>query len=147
MPYSGSTPFQVLNKHTHDALPDPRLLNPSLADAIVQVLQSALAKDPQRRFQSAQALGRAVQQVRPDARPDTPPRQGANQPPIAIVPPPGTSVTRQNTWHGQDFRDQPVEPLTPDYPSGPAPIGPGGITNLPTGRQGPPPLRPAAGRT
>ena len=69
VPYSGSTPFQVLMKHTNDALPDPRLLNPSLPVEIIQVLQSALAKDPQRRFQSAQALGRAVQHIPAQCRP------------------------------------------------------------------------------
>ena len=131
VPYSGSTPFQVLMKHTNDALPDPRLLNPTLPGEIVQVLQGALAKDPQRRFQSAQALGRAVQQVRPDAIPERAAQPGA---PIAVVPPPRTSVTRQNTWHGQDFRDQPVEPLAPEYPSGPAPFRTGNTSAPPSPR-------------
>ncbi len=139
VPYSGSTPFQVLMKHTNDALPDPRLLNPSLPGEIVQVLQGALAKDPQLRFQSAQALGRAVQLVRPDATPDLATRAGGNQPGIAIVPPPKPSITRQNTWHGEDFRDMPVEPAAPEYLSGPTPSRPGGITGVPPGR-----LRPSA---
>jgi serine/threonine protein kinase len=141
VPYSGSTPFQVLMKHTNDALPDPRLLNPSLPSEIVQVLQGALAKDPQRRFQSAQALARAVQQMRPDAAPGTPQRPGAGQPPISITRPPQSSITKQTTWHGQDFRDMPVEPLPQAFPSGPAPVGPGGITGGPFGGQGAPPPR------
>jgi serine/threonine protein kinase len=138
VPYSGSTPFQILMRHTNDALPDPRLLNPTLPGEIVQVLQGALTKDPQRRFQSAQALGRAVQQVRPDATPESAQRPGANQPPISVAPPPRGTFTKQTTWHGQDFRDAPVEPGAPEYPSGPTPTGPGGFTNAPTGRQGPP---------
>jgi serine/threonine protein kinase len=138
VPYSGSTPFQVLMKHTNDALPDPRLLNPNLPAEIIQVLQGALAKDPQRRFQSALALGRAVQQVRPDAVPDLPTRAGPNPPPIAVAPP-RPSATKQTTWHGQDFRDMPIEPVAPEYPSGPTPSRPGAITSMPTGRQGPPP--------
>jgi serine/threonine protein kinase len=137
VPYSGSTPFQVLMKHTNDALPDPRLLNPSLPSEIVHVLQVALAKDPQRRFQSAQALGRAVQQVRPDAVPDVLPPLGTNQPPISIMPPKPT-ITKQTTWHGQDFRDVPIEPGSPEFPSGPAPVGPGGFVGAPRDRQGPP---------
>ncbi len=140
VPYSGSTPFQVLMKHTNDALPDPRLLNPSLPGEIIQVLQGALAKDPQRRFQSAQALGRAVQQVRPDAVPDALPQTGANQPPISIAPPRPT-VSKRTTWHGQDFRDAPIEP---EFPSGPAPARPGGMTG-PTGRPVQPPGWASAG--
>ena len=128
-------------KHTNDALPDPRLLNPSLPGEIVQVLQSALAKDPQRRFQSAQALGRATQQVRLDALSDPSTRTGTTHPPISIVPPPISSATKQTTWHGQDFRDTPIVP-SPEFPSGPAPVGLGGITNAPTYHREPPPLPP-----
>jgi serine/threonine protein kinase len=62
VPYSGSTPLQVLVKHTTAPLPDPRTLNPSLPPGIAQVLQTALAKAPEERFQSAQALARAAQQ-------------------------------------------------------------------------------------
>jgi serine/threonine protein kinase len=61
VPYSGSTPLQVLLKHTTAPLPDPRTLNSILSLEMVQVLQTALAKDPNERFQSAQALGRAIQ--------------------------------------------------------------------------------------
>ncbi|HEY7356565.1 MAG TPA: protein kinase, partial [Ktedonobacterales bacterium] len=62
VPYSGSTPLQVLVKHTTAPLPDPRALTPGLPPGIVQVLQTALAKAPDERFQSAQALARAAQQ-------------------------------------------------------------------------------------
>jgi serine/threonine protein kinase len=61
VPYSGSTPLQILLKHTTAPLPDPRSLNPSLSLGMAQALQTALAKDPDERFQSAQALARAVQ--------------------------------------------------------------------------------------
>jgi len=67
VPYTGSTPFQVLMRHTTEPLPDPRQLNPNLPADVVSVLQRALAKDPTQRFQSAQALGRAIHQVGPDA--------------------------------------------------------------------------------
>src|SRR5215469_1889072 len=67
VPYTGSTPFQVLMRHTSEPLPDPRQLNPNLPPDIVSVLQMALAKDPNQRFQSAQALGSTICQVGPDA--------------------------------------------------------------------------------
>ncbi len=141
VPYSGSTPFEILMKHTNDALPDPRLLNPRLPGEMVQVLRTALDKDARRRFQSAQALGRAVQQVRPDMLPGpTAPRPpGAilpgGQPPAAVIGPPQASPTigSLGTWHGQDFRDTPSQPSLPGSPSGPAPSGPGGPPFVPPG--------------
>ncbi|HEU5368469.1 MAG TPA: serine/threonine-protein kinase, partial [Ktedonobacterales bacterium] len=88
VPYSGSTPLQVLVKHTTAPLPDPRTLAPSLPQGIVQVLQTALAKAPDERFQSAQALARAAQQALADAsaqpRSSTP---GWSQPSSQATPP------------------------------------------------------------
>src|SRR5215467_2118216 len=67
VPYTGSTPFQVLMRHTSEPLPDPLQINPNLPADVVSVLQRALAKDPNQRFQSAQELGRALQRVGSDA--------------------------------------------------------------------------------
>lgn len=67
VPYRGSTPFQVLMQHTYEPLPDPCQINPHLPADVVPVLQKALAKDPNQRFQSAQELGRAIQEIGPDA--------------------------------------------------------------------------------
>jgi serine/threonine protein kinase len=84
VPFSGTTPFQIIMKHTNELLPDPRTFNPALPHELLQVLKTALAKDPNRRFQSAQALGRAVQQVRPDIGPTAFP--GGALPPVAGFP-------------------------------------------------------------
>ncbi len=152
VPYSGTTPFQVLMKHTNDPLPDPRILNPSLPRETVQVLQTALEKDPRRRFQSAQALGRAVQQIRPDAAPGpqanrpggviipgAPLRPGPNQRPTPGARPTQPTQDGQGvSWHGQDFRDNPAGPL-PEFPSGPTPSRPGGTRPPPDRRTAPPP--------
>lgn len=63
VPFSGDTPLQVLLKHAYDPMPDPRQFQPNLPVELVQILQTALAKDPDARFASAQALEGAVQQV------------------------------------------------------------------------------------
>ncbi len=93
VPYSGSTPLEVLLKHTTAPLPDPRALNPALSLPLVQVLQTALAKDPDERFQSAQALGRAAQQALSDIsgqlRIST---AGWSQPVNPVPPPPAGAV-------------------------------------------------------
>ncbi|HEY7346670.1 MAG TPA: protein kinase [Ktedonobacterales bacterium] len=61
VPFSGSTPFEIMMKQAQDALQPARSLNPSLPREADGVLAMALAKDPDRRFQSASALLRAVQ--------------------------------------------------------------------------------------
>ena len=142
VPYTGSTPFQVLTKHVREPLPDPRLLNPGLPAELVQVLQSVLAKDPQQRFQSAQALGRAVQQARPNAIGDLPTRTSATQPPISRAPWPQSALPNLPTRPGQNFREKPVEPGSPEEgPGSPTPSRPGGvISELPDRWE--PPLPP-----
>ncbi len=84
VPYTGSTPLQVMLKRETEPLPDPRALNPSLSAQVVEVLQTALEKDPRFRFQSAQALGHAVQQIRLAEAPPT-------QPGVSISLPAGTA--------------------------------------------------------
>jgi hypothetical protein len=61
VPYSGSTPFEVMMKQANETLQPARSLNPSLPREVDGVLAMALAKDPNRRFQSAGSLLRAVQ--------------------------------------------------------------------------------------
>jgi serine/threonine protein kinase len=154
VPFSGTTPFQIIMKQSNEPLPDPRTFNPALPNELIQVLKTALAKDPDRRFQSAQALGRAVQQMRPDIGPAAlPGPQFGSPPPIsrsrpAPIPPdaPQTAPTerlneppeppRGQTWAGTSagtaFPPPPVSPpLTPTWAGSPA---------TPPGNQGPPPI-------
>lgn len=63
VPFSGDTPLQVLLKHAYAPLPDPRQFRADLPVEVVQMLQTALAKNPGARFASAQALGQAAQQA------------------------------------------------------------------------------------
>ena len=69
IPYSGSVPLQVLYKKAHEPLLDPRKYNPNLPAELADILQVALAKDSQKRFASAGALGDAVEQIMPHAVP------------------------------------------------------------------------------
>ena len=134
VPYSGSTPFQILLKHTNDQLPDPRAYNPHIPAEMVEVLRIALAKQVQNRFQSAQALARAVQRVLPAGAQGT----GASLPAVAILPPDASMLSNRDT-----ARPQPA-PDSEETRSGPAPsrltIGPQPIT--PTVSTTPPPVVP-----
>jgi serine/threonine-protein kinase len=63
LPYDADTPMGMVVKHIHDPLPRPRSVNPYLPDAIEAVIQRAMAKQPQDRFESVEALNRAYQQA------------------------------------------------------------------------------------
>ncbi len=71
VPFSGIAPLQGQLKHSAEPLPDLHHLNPSLPPGAIQIIEKALAKDPQQRFASAQALGHMLQEIRPDVAPDT----------------------------------------------------------------------------
>lgn len=55
-PYHADTPIGALIAHVTEPIPDVRALQPSLPADVQRVLERALAKDPQERYQSAGAL-------------------------------------------------------------------------------------------
>ena len=61
VPFSGESPFHVMLQQAHAPLPDPHQFQPSLPTGLIQTLQTALAIDPDARFESAEALWQAVQ--------------------------------------------------------------------------------------
>lgn len=65
LPYASTAPLEVLLKKARDPLPDPRSYHPGLPAELAEILQVALAKKPNQRFESAAALGQAVQQTMP----------------------------------------------------------------------------------
>lgn len=63
VPFSGDSPLEVLLKQCLAPVPDPRQFQPYLPIEAVQVLYTALEKDPGRRYESALAFWCAVQQL------------------------------------------------------------------------------------
>lgn len=65
LPFVDDTPTKVVLRHLHDPIPDPRFASPQrpIPDALVEVVQKALAKDPRERFQSADEMGEAIRRV------------------------------------------------------------------------------------
>jgi serine/threonine protein kinase len=61
VPFDADTPYGVIHKHINDPLPPPRQLRPDLPEALVQVLVTALAKDPGERYHSAGEMARALE--------------------------------------------------------------------------------------
>jgi serine/threonine-protein kinase len=56
LPFSGDTPYTLMYKHFNDAPPPPRLANPDLDPGVEAVILRALAKNPDDRYQSAEAM-------------------------------------------------------------------------------------------
>lgn len=63
VPYEGDTPFVIAIKHVNAPLPPPQSLNPAIPMSLVAVIEQALAKRPQDRFQTVGALIMAMQAV------------------------------------------------------------------------------------
>jgi len=63
LPFDGDLPISVVLKHIHDPPPSLGAVNPDLPAALDAVLQRALAKDPQERYQSAGAFLIAFQRA------------------------------------------------------------------------------------
>lgn len=60
LPYQADTPIGMIAAHMSQPVPDIRVLCPDLSAAVQQVIEKALAKDPNMRFQSAGELASAV---------------------------------------------------------------------------------------
>jgi serine/threonine protein kinase/uncharacterized protein YraI len=52
-PYTAPTPMAVVLKHINDPIPQVRMANPELPDAIQPIVEKALAKKPEERYQTA----------------------------------------------------------------------------------------------
>ena len=59
LPYDGDTPMSVVIKHISDPLPRPRFLNPHLPDVLEAVIMQSMAKDPDDRYESIDAMNEA----------------------------------------------------------------------------------------
>jgi serine/threonine-protein kinase len=63
VPFDSTEPLGVLLKHVTDPVPDIRTINPNVPEALVAVIEKALAKKPDDRFQSARDLAAALRHI------------------------------------------------------------------------------------
>ena len=80
-PYSGDSPVAILLKHVQAPVPSIAALRPDLPPAVDAVIQQALTKDPERRFQTAGALARAFREAL-CARPPASSAEGPSTPAV-----------------------------------------------------------------
>ncbi len=61
-PFDNQNPMRVMVAHAHDEVVPPSRIRPDIPSDLEQVVLRALVKDPAERFQSAAALGRALEE-------------------------------------------------------------------------------------
>lgn len=136
--FVGQTPVEVLLKHVREAPPPARSLEPTLSEAVDDVLQKALSKRADDRYAAASELSRAfaaavalapvaspvARSVNLATRPLTPSRTAAlpealleftMQQTAPIAPPPGVRVD-QTSLNSSSGWIQPGAPQTPALP-------------------------------
>ncbi|MFW6108003.1 MAG: serine/threonine-protein kinase, partial [bacterium] len=55
-PYKGKSNVDIMYQHIHGPIPDPREVDPHLSDLVAEIIQKSMAKRPDRRYQSAEAM-------------------------------------------------------------------------------------------
>jgi serine/threonine protein kinase len=131
-PYKGDT-AQVIGAHLHEPIPDPRRLRPDLPDGVGDIVKMAMAKYPEDRYPSANALAEdlraAFAGTKPTAAsPDTAPHPKAPRP----VPPSkpqaqgdiNTIVDEYMPQGGSPPANLPPVPPPPEYNYMPLPQNP-----------------------
>jgi serine/threonine protein kinase len=115
VPFKGETPYGVIYKHIHEALPLPRNFRPDLPEIVERVVLKALAKSPDQRYDSAgrlaEALREAVASTTPTVAQKSPQASSSPQddastrtllksPPAQetepMIPPPGPTVAEES---------------------------------------------------
>jgi len=87
-PFQGDTGFSIMRAHLETMPKPPIELRPDLPAAISDLILMSVAKDPARRFQSADAFSRAIASVFPDAAATVPvPVVAPAADPTVMMPP------------------------------------------------------------
>lgn len=73
-PYDADTPLAILMKHLNEPLPLPRRVDPNIPQPLERVVLKALAKDPDDRYQSAEAMSQALSRAIDEAEIELPDR-------------------------------------------------------------------------
>jgi basic membrane lipoprotein Med (substrate-binding protein (PBP1-ABC) superfamily)/ABC-type phosphate/phosphonate transport system substrate-binding protein len=68
VPYEAETPLAVVLKHVTEPLKMPRLVNPSIPEAVELVILKALAKEPDDRYQTVGEMATALRNAIEDAQ-------------------------------------------------------------------------------
>jgi serine/threonine protein kinase len=121
VPFSASTPMQVMFRHVQEPPPAPRVHNPAISPQMEAVVLQALAKRPEQRFQSASALAAALKST-----------ANAGTPPLANPGFYNQPASGPSAFYPQAPNPMPAPPMYPaQSPSGPPAYPPPTAFNQP----------------
>ena len=122
IPFDSDNPVALALKHIEEPAPSLRRFNPAVPPAVESIVLRALNKDPNRRYNSAEELAKALRNIETQAEQGT----RAIRPPAV---PPSTNVANNNAGYPNNIgyannnndatRFQPVRqprPAQPAYP-------------------------------
>ncbi len=69
-PFDADTPLAILMKHLNNPLPLPSQVDPTIPEALEKIVLKCLAKDPDTRFQSAEEVASAINQIEKNLVPE-----------------------------------------------------------------------------
>jgi serine/threonine protein kinase len=107
-PFDADTPLAILMKHLNDPLPLPRQIDPALPSVLEHIVLKVLAKDPNDRYQNAEEMTAALEQVTPEELPAGP--RGVVPPPYGFDPKAVFSGTARKQITDQFFTQQDTDP-------------------------------------
>ena len=90
-PYEAESAMTLMMMHINDPIPDPRKLNPDVPEALVAVINKALAKDPNQRYQTCAEMASALRNAL--AQLDSPKASSATRLEDATLRPSGPGAT------------------------------------------------------
>lgn len=110
VPYDAETPLAVLLKHVHEPLRPPRQIRQDLPEGVERVILKAMAKSPDDRFQTAEAMVDKLQRAVAGLPTDivVPPQPGG---PTAVLTQPGPESA------GEAMLPQSTEVVPPPQPA------------------------------
>lgn len=102
LPFIGESVVEIIKKHVMDPVPPLGVLRPNLLAQVVSVVERALAKNPEQRFETvtdfARALDAAVQGLDVTLAPPARVRRGRGSQTALVSPVPGAIRTAKGTW-------------------------------------------------
>ena len=112
LPYVGGDQQQLALAHIRDRVPMVTEFNPSVPDALAQIVYKVMSKEPATRYRTADQLGHVLESYRDRGREVTSP----NAPAFQAPPPPPPQYSQQAAPPSQSY------PQQQQYPQQPAPL-------------------------